>query len=197
MDPLRRDPVMADLVETHGDLSIETAEHAFERLVVAIVYQFLSVESAGAIAERVRGRFDGPITPEAVLAVDDAELVDAGLGATKTEYAKDAARAFLERDLESELPHLPDAAVVEELSRIRGIGEWTARMYLIFVLGREDVFPVGDLAVRRAMTDLHGDLSREEMVEKAAAWSPRRTDATLHLWQHYLGEDVDLNEVLP
>lgn len=188
---------MADLLETHGDLAIETAEHAFDRLVVAIVYQFLSVESAGAIAERVRGRFDGPITPATLLAADDAELIEAGLGATKTEYAKNAARAFLERDLANELPDLSDEAVIEELSRIRGIGGWTARMYLIFVLGREDVFPVGDLAIRRAMTELYGDQTREEMVERAAAWSPSRTDATLHLWQHYLGEDVDLNEVLP
>ena len=198
MDPLRRDPVMADLLDRHGDLSFELADHEFERLVVAIIYQSVSVEAAAAITDRVRACFDGPITPGALLATDEAALIDAGLGATKTDYAKNAARAFLEEDLtRAGLADATDEEAMAALTEIRGVGTWTARMYLIFVLGRGDVFPVGDLAVRRAMTDLYGDATREEMVERAAAWAPRRTAATLHLWKHYVGENVDLDEILP
>src|SRR5699024_9045574 len=143
--------------------------------------------SATAVRERVFAHLD-EVTPEAVLATDEATLREAGLGRSKTEYVRNAATAFQERDLSREgLDGMADDEVISELKRIRGVGEWTARMYLLFVLGREDVFPVGDLAVRRGVESLYADgedLSRAEIREIAERWRPYRSLATLYIWAH-------------
>lgn len=78
---------------------------------------------------------------------------------------------------------MSDEEVIEELTDIHGVGEWTANMFLIFVLGREDVFPVGDLGIRKAMEELYGEMSRSEMREKAEDWRPYRSLASLYLWR--------------
>ena len=188
MDALREDPVMAELIERHGPLSLEPAENEFERLVVSIINQSISTASANAVQERVFSLFD-ELTPEEVLAADENELREAGLGEAKTEYVRNAAAAFLERDLTREgLAEHSDEAVIEELTDIRGIGAWTARLYLIFVLGREDVLPLGDLAVRRGIEQLYGDgeeMTRAEMREIAERWQPHRSLGTLYVWRHY------------
>ncbi|WP_256684012.1 DNA-3-methyladenine glycosylase family protein [Halococcus qingdaonensis] len=187
-ETLREDPVLRALVEEFGELEIDTAEDPFERLVVSIINQSVSTASANAVRERVFERFN-EITPAAVLAADADELSDAGLGETKTEYVRNAARAFRERDLGREgLADASDEEVIDELGEIHGVGEWTARMYLIFALGREDVLPLGDLAVRRGIESLYGDgeeLTRAEMREIAERWRPYRSLATLYIWHHY------------
>jgi DNA-3-methyladenine glycosylase II len=78
---------------------------------------------------------------------------------------------------------MPDEEVVEELTSIKGVGQWTAEMFLMFGLGREDVFSVGDLGLRRAMEQLYGDMTRSEMKKKAESWAPYRTYASLYLWK--------------
>ncbi|SEA08902.1 DNA-3-methyladenine glycosylase II [Haloplanus vescus] len=184
-DILRTDPVMAGLVDTHGPLTVQPADDEFRRLVVSIVNQQLSTASASAIRERL---FDhlGDVTPAAILDADTEALRETGLSGTKVEYLRNAARAFEERDLtRAGLADHPDDAVVDELTRIRGVGEWTAEMYLLFVLGREDVLPLGDLAIRRGLEDLYGCDSREEMREVAAAWRPYRSYGTRYVWAHY------------
>ena len=185
---LRSDPVMAGLVEEYGPLPLEVVDNEFERLCVSIVNQQLSTASAAAVRERVFELLDGVVTPAAVLAADEAALREAGLSTSKVEYVRNAAEAFDAGDLTREaLADRSEAEVVEELTRIRGVGEWTARMYLIFALGREDVFPVGDLAVRRAVESLYGEMTRDEMVAHAERWAPYRSYATRYLWTHYEG----------
>jgi DNA-3-methyladenine glycosylase II len=182
---LRADPVMADLVDAHGDLSVDPAEDEFRRLVVSIVNQQLSTASAAAIRGRL---FDllGEVTPESVLAADRDALRDVGLSGTKVDYLRNSASAFRERDLTRDgLAAYDDEAVVDELTTITGIGRWTAEMYLIFVLGREDVLPLGDLAVRRGLESLYGCDSRAEMREVAEAWRPYRSYGTRYVWAHY------------
>ncbi|GAA0477877.1 DNA-3-methyladenine glycosylase 2 family protein [Halococcus dombrowskii] len=187
-ETLREDSVLRALIEEFGEIEIDTAEEPFERLVVSIINQSISTASANAVRERVFERFDD-ITPAAVLEADADELSDAGLGETKTEYVRNAARAFRERDLGREgLADASDEEVIDELGEIRGIGEWTARMYLIFALGREDVLPLGDLAVRRGIESLYGDgeeLTRPEMRAIADCWRPYRSLATLYIWRQY------------
>jgi DNA-3-methyladenine glycosylase II len=187
-ETLREDPVLRALIEEFGEIEIDTAEDPFERLVVSIINQSVSTASANAVRDRVFERLDD-ITPAAVLAADTDELSGAGLGETKTEYVRNAARAFRERDLGREgFADASDEEVIDELGEIRGIGEWTARMYLIFALGREDVLPLGDLAVRRGIESLYGDgeeLTRGEMREIAERWRPYRSLATLYIWRHY------------
>lgn len=176
---------MAELVERHGDVELIPAEDEFERLCVAIINQQLSTASAKAIRARV---FDllGDVTPATVLAADTDALREAGLSRTKVEYLRNSAEAFLERDFTREaLAEYSDEEVIEALTEIKGIGEWSAHMYLIFTLGREDVLPLGDLAIRRGIEALYGVTDRAEMREVAESWRPYRSYGTLYVWEHY------------
>ncbi len=190
---LRNDPVMAAVIDEHDRYTEPEWEVEFERLVISVISQSISTAAARSVCEQVTALFDGAITPEAILTANDDELAEAGLGKRKTEYVNDAAEAFLERDLTREaLADHTDAEVIEELTRIRGIGEWTARMYLLFVLEREDVLPLGDLAVRRGIEALYNDgeeLTRAEMREIADAWKPYRSAGTKYVWAAYEAED--------
>ncbi|WP_144903816.1 DNA-3-methyladenine glycosylase family protein [Halobellus captivus] len=184
MEPLRTDPELGPLVETHGELPIGTADDEFERLVVAIVNQQLSVESAAAIRERLFDRIE--VTPTGVRDAPDDALRDVGLSKQKIEYVRNVADAFEERDLtRTGLEGEDDATVIGLLTEIRGVGVWTAKMYLIFVLGRPDVFPVEDLGIRKGMGELYGydDGDREAMVEHAERWRPYRSHASRYLWR--------------
>ncbi|WP_227374114.1 DNA-3-methyladenine glycosylase family protein [Haladaptatus halobius] len=184
---LRNDPVMATLLDEHEPYS-ETNWSEYERLCISIINQQLSTASALAVKNRV---FDllGDVTPDTVLAAGEAELRDAGLSRTKVEYMKNAARAFRRNDYTKEaLAEHSDDEVVELLTEIKGVGEWTARMYLLFVLEREDILPLGDLAVRRGIEQLYGnggELTRDEMREVAEAWRPYRSVATRYIWAEY------------
>ena len=185
---LTADPVMADLHERYGPVDLEAAvsDDEFERIVVSVVNQSVSTESANAVRERLWTVLDGEVTPDTVRAADDDALREAGLSAGKVEYLGHIADAFDERDYSrAGLSGHDDAAVVDLLTEIRGVGEWTARMYLLFALGREDVLPLGDLAVRRAIEELYGADSRAEMHEVGAEWAPYRSHATVLLWRWY------------
>lgn len=190
---LRRDPVMARLIDQRDPYAEPNWDVEFERLVVSIINQQLSTASAAAVKERAFALFDGPVTPEAALAADGEALREAGLSYTKVEYVKNAAEAFLERDLSREgLAEHTDQEVIAELTRIKGVGEWTARMYLLFVLERADVLPLGDLAVRRGIERLYGngeELTRAEMREIGERWRPHRSAATKYIWAEYEADD--------
>jgi DNA-3-methyladenine glycosylase II len=178
---------MADLIDAHGELDVRPADDEFRRLVVSIVNQQLSTASADAIRERVVDLL-GEVTPETVLAADRGALRDAGLSGSKVDYLGNAARAFRTRDLSrAGLADHDDEAVVDELTRITGVGRWSAEMYLLFALGREDVLPLGDLAIRRGLRSLYGCDSREEMRAVADAWRPYRSYGTRYVWAHYEG----------
>jgi DNA-3-methyladenine glycosylase II len=183
---LTRDAVMADLVETHGAVVLTPAEDPFERLCVSIINQQLSTASADAIRERVFALFDGGFSPDVLRSTDPGALREAGLSRTKVAYLRNAAEAFRDRDLSRErLSTLSNEAVVAELTEIKGVGEWTAEMFLIFALGREDVLPLGDLAIRRGLASLYGVDEREEMRSVAEPWRPYRSYGTLYVWRAY------------
>ena len=188
---LREDPTMAALIDRHGPLAIEPAGDEFERLCTSIVNQQLSTASAAAIHERFRDALDDEVTPDRVLAADEQGLRDAGLSGTKVEYLRAVAEAFREGEAgltRAGLADLSDRAVVDRLTEIRGVGEWTARMYLIFALGREDVLPLGDLAVRTGIEQLYNDgeeLTRAEMREIGETWRPYRSYGTRYVWAEY------------
>jgi DNA-3-methyladenine glycosylase II len=182
---LLEDPVMAGLVRRFGEVELSPADDEFERLCVSIINQQLSTASAAAIRERAFSLLDA-VTPTNVLAADEDALREAGLSRTKVEYLRNAAEAFGSRDLTREgLADHTDEEVVAELTEIRGIGEWSAHMYLIFTLGREDVLPLGDLAVRRGLERLYGVEDRAAMRDVAEAWRPYRSYGTLYVWEHY------------
>lgn len=188
---LREDAVMAELIDRH-DPYVERDWDEFERLCISIINQQLSTASAMAVRERVFELFRDEVTPEAVLEAEDEALLAAGLSRSKVEYMRNAARAFRKNDFTRDgLADHSNEEVTDALTDIKGIGPWTARMFLLFVLERPDVLPLGDLAIRRAIEALYGDgeeMTRAEMREVAEPWRPYRSVATRYLWAEYESE---------
>ncbi|WP_162316107.1 DNA-3-methyladenine glycosylase family protein [Haloarcula limicola] len=188
---LKEDPVMAELLEEHNPYA-EPNWTEFERLCISIINQQLSTASAAAVKERVFELLDEEVTPESILDADEEKLRDAGLSRMKVEYMRNAAEAFQERDYSREgLSDHSNEEIIERLTEIKGIGDWTARMYLLFVMERPDVLPLGDLAVRNGIQELYGDgeeMTREEMREIAEDWRPHRSAATKYIWADYESE---------
>lgn len=181
---LARDEGLAPLIERHGRLELDATGDPFERLVVSLVNQQLSSAAAAAIRERLFDRFE--VTPAGLLAADADALREVGLSRQKVDYVRHAAAAAQEGRLDRErFADVDDATVVAELTEVRGVGDWTGKTFAMFVLGREDVFPVEDLGIRRAMESLFGDLSRAEMRDRAEPWRPYRTYASLYLWHYH------------
>lgn len=181
-DPVVADPVFAPLIAEYGRLEAEVADDPFRRLVLAIVNQQLSTASAAAIRGRLIERFE--LTPDALLAAEPEALTAVGLSRRKAEYVRGIAAAFRDDGLSRDaFGAMTDEEVIERLVRIRGVGTWTAKIFLMFALGRPDVFPVEDLGIRRGMTTLFGELSAAEMLDVAERWRPERTRASLYLWR--------------
>jgi len=185
---LRDDGYLGPLVEAHGPLTIEPADDFYRRFVVSIVRQQVSMASAAATRERLFAAVDP--TPAAMLAADEETLREAGLSRQKARYVRTVATAFEERGWSTEFfADMDDEEARAELTDVTGVGEWTANMQLLFSLGRADVFPVGDLGIRKGMATLFdADLTRAEMVERAERWRPYRSYASLYLWR--VEEDI-------
>lgn len=186
-DALAADPILEPYVTEFGPLELDPAEDLFERLVVSLVRQQVSMAAAAAIEKRL---FDAvEVTPAGILAAEPELLQDAGLSAAKTKYVKAVAEAFQQQGYDrAYFAEMDDEAVAEELRGIRGVGPWTAKMVLMFGLGRPDVFPVEDLGVRRGMEiACDREMSRAEMRERAREWAPHRSYASLYLWRAYEG----------
>jgi DNA-3-methyladenine glycosylase II len=180
---LRDDPDIGHLVADHGDVTLESGEDLFERLVVSILRQQVSMASANATRERLEDAVE--LTPAALLRTDRSTLRDLGLSRQKASYVHNVAEAFVEHDYSREyFAEMSDDAVIAELTDINGVGPWTAKMQLLFSLGRPDVFPVEDLGIRKGMHTLYGDdLERSRMEEIAERWRPYRSYASLYLWR--------------
>jgi len=154
----RRDPVLAELVARCGPCTIRTVRRVgrnghFEDLARSIVYQQLAGKAAAAIWGRVRALVDGEFEPETVVALDEPTLRSAGLSGAKARSVHDLAERVATGDVRLDrIARLGDDEIVAELSRVRGIGRWTAEMFLMFQLGRLDVWPTGDLGVRKGYT---------------------------------------------
>jgi DNA-3-methyladenine glycosylase II len=186
------DPVMARLIDEHGatvrrELRDERPGDAYGALLRSIVGQQLSTKAARSIYGRLIEIFDGHApTPRQLLEADPERIRAAGLSRSKVAYLRDLAAHVEEGTLELDrLPDLPDEEVSAQLTAIKGIGQWTADMFLMFHLGRPDVLPVGDLGIRRAVQVEYRmrklpDPKRLERV--ARPWRPHRTLACLFLW---------------
>jgi DNA-3-methyladenine glycosylase II len=197
---LRRcDPVLAEIIEAIGPKGLPAPDAGrttaagppdhYGALVRSIVGQQLSTKAARSIFGRLTERFGGRTpTPAEVLADDPEELrAAAGLSRAKTNYLRSLAEHVLSGELELELlDALPDDEVLAELVAVKGLGVWTAQMFLMFHLGRPDVLPVGDLGIRRAIERAYGldGLPDPATMERIAEpWSPHRTLACRYLWR--------------
>lgn len=184
VERLRADPHLGPVVEAHGPVTVHPAEDPFARFVVAIVNQQLSTQSAAAIRERLFDRFE--VTPETMLTADESALREVGLSSQKVRYVRNVAEAYESGKVDpARYASFTDEEVVDDLTDIVGVGDWTAHIFLMFVLGREDVFPVGDLGIRKAMAALFelDESDRAAMVETAERWAPHRTYASRYLWR--------------
>jgi DNA-3-methyladenine glycosylase II len=185
------DPVMARLVAEHGVLDPDARgrpDDLYGALVRSIVGQQLSVTAARSIYERLAARFGGRApTPQEVLADDPEELrAAAGLSRAKVAYLRSLAEHVLDGSLELDhFTDLDDETVISELVRVKGLGVWTAHMFLIFTLRRPDVLAVGDLGVRRGAERAYGlpDLPKPAELEALGEpWRPYRSYACRYLW---------------
>jgi DNA-3-methyladenine glycosylase II len=183
----RADPVLARLIERLPPLSGSVERDRFLALVSAILNQQLSGKAADTIMGRLLALFPERIAAEAVLATPVEQLRAAGLSGAKARYLLDLAERVRLGGLDLEhIDALDDAAVVAELTKVKGIGRWTAEMFLLFSLERTDVLPVGDLGLRTALRR-HYDLTElpapAEIESIAAPWRPYASIATLYLWR--------------
>lgn len=187
------DPVLGDLMARHGPCTLAPGDaDPFVTLCRAIISQQLSSRAASTITERLEGLFgSGVLTPEGILATSDETLRSLGLSRQKQASLKDLASKTSDGSLQfAALPALSDDEVMRCLTQVRGIGVWTAEMYLIFSLGRLDVFPVGDLGIRKAIQRVYGYKKMPAVVtmhRHARKWMPYRTIATWYLWESYDG----------
>jgi DNA-3-methyladenine glycosylase II len=193
------DPVLAQLIAAVGPLTDARdgrpgpSDH-YGALLRSIVGQQLSVLAARAIYGRLIGRFDGrPPTPEQILADDPEELrAAAGLSRAKVGFLRSLAEHVVSGELELDLlDALPDEEVISELVAVKGLGLWSAQMFLMFHLERPDVLPVGDLGIRRAIERGYGlpELPlRAQMEQIAEPWRPYRTLACRYLWRSLQNE---------
>jgi DNA-3-methyladenine glycosylase II len=186
------DPVMARLIDEHGelvrrDLERERPGDAYGALLRAIVGQQLSTKAAATIYGRMLELFGGHApTPKQLLKADPEAIRAAGLSRPKIAYLRDLAQHVEDGTLELErLPDLPDEQVAEQLTAIKGLGRWTADMFLMFHLRRPDVLPVGDQGIRRAVQveyALRKPPDPKRLEKLARPWRPYRTLACLYLW---------------
>ena len=190
------DPVMAELIARLGPLSYATRlrrrkeerpADAFGALLRPLVGQQISTTAARAIYLRMLDLFDGPPTPEAMLALSEEDLRGIGFSRRKVEYAHDLARHALDGSLELErLAELDDEEVIAEIVAVRGFGPWTAEIFLIMHLGRPDVVVTGDLGIQRAIMVEYGLDSMptpKKVEDRAEPWRPNRSLACLYLWE--------------
>lgn len=185
------DPTLARLVEAAGPFRLEVRRmhNPFEALARNIVYQQLHASAASAIHARVVALFGGGrLAPEAVLAAPEESLRGAGLSAAKLAALRDLAARTLDGTVPTlaRLRRMSDEEIVERLTRVRGIGRWTVEMLLIFRLGRPDVLPVDDYAVRKGFALVYGEAEMprpKELARYGERWRPFRTVASWYLWR--------------
>ena len=177
----RVDPVMAQLIERHGRCRLHArCGEPFVQLIIAIINQLISWQAADAIEGRVRALAPG-LAADELAGLPPGQLRAAGLSQRKADYIQAVSRMQLSGELGLEaLAALPDAEVIQRLTRIRGIGPWTAQMVLLFGYRRPDVLAPGDAGLRRAVRSLYGaDVS---LMEMQRYWSPYCSVASWYLW---------------
>ena len=185
---MRRDPVIATLIRQHGECGLASSQRSdpFHALLHAIIAQQLSTKAARTIEGRFTALFAGSPTPRAVADVSDEQLRAVGLSPQKLKYLRDLCARILDGSLRLEvLESLPDAEVITALTSVKGIGRWTAEMFLMFRLHRPDVLPVGDLGIVKAVQrayKLRTLPSPERLTKIGETWRPYRSVACWYLW---------------
>jgi DNA-3-methyladenine glycosylase II len=184
---MKQDRIMKKLIPKHGSRFLITRGDAFSTLARSIVGQQISVAAAQSVWNRILDTLKKKVTPKNILALTVEELRAAGLSGRKVEYIRDLAEHFDSGRLHAnQWKGMEDEAIIAELSAIRGIGRWTAEMFLIFNMVRPNILPLDDVGLIKAISlnYFSGEpVSRHEAREVAANWAPWRTVATWYMWR--------------
>ena len=180
------DPVIGEIISRMGACTITPRENYFEALVRSIIGQQLSTKVAASIFEKFKGAVQHDIKPERVQQLTLDQLRDAGLSNQKASYVKNIAEAFLQdQEFFTNLKSLSNEEVLRELTKIKGVGLWTAQIFLIFSLCRLDVLPLGDAGFRRSVA-MHYQLDKpadDQLLALASKWGPYSSVAVWYLWK--------------
>jgi DNA-3-methyladenine glycosylase II len=183
------DADLANIINTYGYPPLWSRPNTFETLVHIILEQQVSLASALSALNKLK-EYIQKITPARVLLLTDEEFKACYFSRQKTTYTKYLAEAIISGQINlTELEQLPDEVIRAKLTALKGIGNWTADVYLMFVLQHADIFPVGDLAAVNALKrvkKLPKETTREELIAMAEQWQPYRTVASMLLWHYYL-----------
>ena len=186
----KQDSLLAPVIAEVGLCTIQPNTNYYQELVDAIISQQLSVHAARSIENRFRELFGGTFpSPEAILETDVETLRGIGFSRAKASYVLDLAQHIIDKKLQFiQLDSLSNAEVITELTAVKGIGEWTAHMFLMFCMGRTDILPTGDLGVRNGVRKLYGfedAVTPQQVVEVAAQhnWHPYESIASWYIWQ--------------
>jgi DNA-3-methyladenine glycosylase II len=206
----KADPVMRAIIECIGPCRMEFGLPEFHSLAQSIVYQQLNGKAAMTIFKRFAALAGEPLTPAGILKLSDEQMRSAGLSKQKSSYLKDLAEKTAAGSLDfARLPELADAEIIKHLTQVKGVGVWTAQMFLMFALKRENVLPTGDFGVRMAIFKHYLDRRRtvavnakkqsaaqkkaptrkiklptpEQMEKIAKSWEPYRSVACWYLWR--------------
>ena len=183
---LEKDTIFKSIIEQYGMPIIPKRPQGFETLVLLILEQQVSIASAKATFLKIKAS-QKAIAPEVLLQISDEEFRNLGVSRQKTSYIKALATALLNKELDLEsLPTKTAQQVREELIKIKGIGNWTIDIYLMFCLESPDLLPLGDIAVINTIKELLDIHDKDAMEIHAEQWSPYRSYATYLLWHHYL-----------
>ncbi len=186
---LRRDPVLATLIRQHGPCGLADTLHLdhFSALVRAIIFQQLSTKAASTIHARLIASVGGGVTADAVAAITEEQFRGAGVSRQKAMYLRDLCERIVSGDVRLDgVETMDDEAVVAALTRVKGIGRWTAEMFLMFRLHRPDVLPVGDLGIVTAVQKAYGLRTRptpDRLRRIGETWKPYRSIACWYLWR--------------
>lgn len=186
----KRDKKLAPVIRASGPCRLRPHSDHYGELVGSVVGQQLSTKAAATIWRRVLDLFSGKMpTPQQLIKIEDQQLRDVGLSWAKVGYVKDLAQHIIDGRLDLEhISTMPNVRLIEQLTAVKGIGEWSAHMFMVFGLGRLDILPVGDLGIRKATQQLYGlkslpDPAQIITIANKNNWHPYESVASWYLWQ--------------
>ena len=183
----KSDPILSAIIERVGACRMEFGPPEFHSLAEAIVYQQLNGKAAVTIFKRFSALAGEPLTPEGILKLTDAQLRSVGLSKQKSSYLKDMAGRAAHGELDfTRLPEMTDDEVIKHLTQVKGVGVWTAHMFLMFTLRRPNVLPTGDYGIQMAIKKHYKKRKMpkpEVMAKIAKSWEPYRSVACWYLWR--------------
>ncbi|MGI0064026.1 MAG: DNA-3-methyladenine glycosylase family protein [Nitrosopumilaceae archaeon] len=185
---LKKDPKFAKIIMQVGDYNVKITKNRYQSLVEAIISQQLSGSAANSIIKKFRKLYKSKFPkPRDVIKTSDSKLRTTGLSKMKIVYIKELSKKIESKELNMrKISTQSDEQVIEVLTDVKGIGRWTAEMFLIFSLGRLDILPVGDLGLKKGIQSMYSlkDLPEKEQIEQLTeSWKPYRTVATWYLWK--------------